>query len=189
MTAAGRHPRVGVFIHTRATSSEGFGMVELLIAMTVMAIGLLALFAMFQSSILSITRASQTSTAAALADTEMESFRAVKYETIGLDEVHVTPTDSVYQADAAFETSAADREHVATCLSNPAPCTDALPSQTLTGADGREYRVDVYVANQPVTGGSGGRDVKLVTVVVRDADEPSKTWARVASSFDESTGL
>lgn len=164
-------------------------MVELLIAMTVMAIGLLALFAMFESSILSITRASQTSTAAALADTEMEAFRAVKYETIGLDEAHVLATDGIYQGDAAYEANAADREHVLTCLSNPPPCTDAVPSQTLPGADGRDYRVDIYVVNQLVTGGSGGRDVKLVTVVVRDGDDPDQVWARVASSFDESTGL
>ena len=164
-------------------------MVELLIAMTVMAIGLLALFAMFESSILSITRASQTSTAAALADTEMEAFRAVRYETIGLDESQVLATDGTYQGDSAYDPQASNREHVLSCLTNPPPCTDSVPSQVVAGADGRGYRVDIYVVNQPVTGGSGGRDVKLVTVVVRDGDDPSQEWARVASSFDESTGL
>ena len=58
----------------RRHHESGFGMVELLIAMTVMAIGLLAVFAMFESSILSITRASTTSTTSALADAEMENY-------------------------------------------------------------------------------------------------------------------
>jgi hypothetical protein len=35
---------------------------------------------------------------------------------------------------------------------------------------------------------SGGRDVKVVTIVVRDADD-LREWARVVSSFDESTGV
>jgi len=187
MTTPVRQALVRTRMRANPTASDGFGMVELLIAMTVMAIGLLALFAMFQSSILSITRASQTSTAAALADTEMESFRAVKYEAIGLDEAHIAGTDGTYTGDPAYEANAADREHVVAC--GISPCTAAVPSQILTGADGRSYRVDVYVANQLVTGGSGGRDVKLVTVVVRDSGDPTQTWARVASSFDESTGL
>lgn len=183
MTAPVRHP----LAPARLRDQSGFGMIELLIAMTVMAIGLMALFAMFQSSILSITRASQTSTAAALADTEMENFRAIKYDAIGLDEAHIAGTDSTYQGDSAWEANAADREHVVAC--GVSPCTTAVPTQTKAGADGRNYRVDVYVVNQLVTGGSGGRDVKLVTVVVRDSDDPTRTWARVASSFDESTGL
>ncbi len=163
-------------------------MVELLIAMSVMAIGLLALFAMFESSILSITRASTTSTAAALADAEMENYRAIKHEVIGLDEADIAVTDATYTSDPAHESSAANREHVLTCTSNPPPCTNSMPTQTKTGADGKQYRVDTYIVNQQVNGGAG-RDVKLVTIVVRESADPSQIWARVASSFDESTGL
>lgn len=163
-------------------------MVELLIAMSVMAIGLLALFAMFESSILSITRASTTSTAAALADAEMENYRAIRYEVIGLDEAEVALTDGFYTGDDAYEANAVDREHVMSCLSGPPPCTDSTPSQAATGADGKQYRVDTYIVNQQVNGGVG-RDVKLVTIVVRESADPTRVWARVASSFDESTGL
>jgi hypothetical protein len=65
------------------------------------------------------------------------------------------------------------------------PCTNDVPVQTLTGADGESYRVDTYITWQAV---ASGRSVKLVTIVVRDADDVTKTWARTASSFDESTG-
>ena len=124
-------------------------MVELLIAMAVLSIGLLALFAMFQSSMLSITRASQTSTAAALADTEMEAFRAVRYEAIGLDEADIAGTNATYTSDAAYEANAADREHVDSCSSSSPPYTDSVPSQTLAGADGRNYRVDRTTGGDP----------------------------------------
>jgi hypothetical protein len=30
--------------------------------------------------------------------------------------------------------------------------------------------------------------VKLITIVVRDQAAPSRVWARVASTFDQSTG-
>ena len=60
-----------------ATSEEGFGLVELLIAMTVMSIAIFALVAGFSSSAGTLNRASKTSTAGALADKQMEAFSAV----------------------------------------------------------------------------------------------------------------
>ena len=45
--------------------------------------------------------------------------------------------------------------------------------------------MDTYVKWHSVT---GGRPLKLVTIVVRDADVTSKVWARTASAFDRSTG-
>jgi prepilin-type N-terminal cleavage/methylation domain-containing protein len=174
----------------RLRADAGFGMVELLIAMTVMAIGILALFAMFESSVLQIKRASTTSTAAALADTEMENYRAIKHNVIGLDDTAVVAADATHKGDAAFVNvtgtstpTAGARAHVVAC--GTGTCTTSVPTKTVTGADNRSYRVDTYVSWQGV---SSGRPVKLVTVVVRDNASPYRTWARVASSFDESTG-
>jgi prepilin-type N-terminal cleavage/methylation domain-containing protein len=163
----------------------GFGLVELLIAMTVLAIGILAIFAMFESGVRSIARASSVTTAAALADREMENFRAIRYDAIGLPDAQVTAAVTTYPPygdDSAFLV-ASSRVDVDAC--GTAPCTTAVPVQTVPGADGRSYRVDTYVTWQTV---GAGRGVKLVTIVVRDATNPSKVWARTASAFDESTG-
>jgi Tfp pilus assembly protein PilV len=73
----------------RAHSQGGFGMVELLAAMTVMLIGLLAVFGLFQAGIVQLRRASTATTAGAIADAEMERYRARLYETIGLDNADV----------------------------------------------------------------------------------------------------
>jgi prepilin-type N-terminal cleavage/methylation domain-containing protein len=161
----------------------GFGLVELLIAMTVLAIGILAIFAMFESGVRSIARASSVTTAAALADREMENFRAIRYDAIGLPDDQVLAAASPYSSDSAYQASASTRVVLAAC--GAAPCSTKVPVQTLAGADGRSYRVDTYVTWQTV---GTGRGVKLVTIVVRDAATPTKVWARTASAFDESTG-
>ena len=162
---------------------QGFGLIELLIAMTVLAIGILALFAMFESGIRSITRASTVTTAGALADREMENFRAIRYTAIGLPDDQVLAAPTPYTGDPAYTAVAANRVALVAC--GTSPCTMKVPVQTLSGADGRSYRVDTYITWQVV---GGGRAVKLVTIVVRDGADPTKVWARTASSFDESTG-
>ena len=167
----------------RTRGESGFGLVEILIAMTVLAVGILALFAMFESGIRQLSRASSISTASALADREMESYVAMRYDSIGLPDSLVTSAASPYSSDSAYNSNAASRVNVAAC--GTAPCTTKVPVQTLTGADNRSYRVDTYVTWDSVT---GGRNVKRVTIVVRDGSNTSKTWARTSSTFDASTG-
>jgi len=235
-------------------------MIELLIAMSILSIGILAVFALFQTGMVTIRRATTISTAAALADSEMEKFRALKYAVIGLDDSEVAAADSIYLADTAYKaettpsstlsssidatattltvasatgfptapfrvkvdsevlyvtavsgavftvtrgvdgTVAAShsggatvaqkqRAHVVSCGSGT--CTTAEPVKTVTGADGRSYRVDTYVSWQLITnsGGVAGRNTKLVTVVVRSSASPTTFYARVSSSFDEATGI
>lgn len=237
-------------------------MVELLAAMTIMVVGLLAVFGMFESGLLAIRRASTVTTAAVLADAEMERFRAIRYEALGLANSDVNAADATYKGDLAYTdvslaatTLSAAVSAVATSLTvassagfpvtngyrikidsevfvvtagagtttwtvtrganatigashasgaavnviqrvdvakcGVAPCTDLIPTKVVTGGDGRKYRVDTYatwtgVKNQ---GGTDGRAVKLMTVVVRENAAPYRVWARVASTFDESTGL
>ena len=257
-------------------------MVELVAAMTIMLVGLLAVFGLFQASIVQIRRASTATTAAALADAEMERYRARLYESIGLDNTDVAAVvadpvlGSAYTAQDAYKSDTApattlagsgitsssqetvpvasssgfpssapyivkvDSEYIligdgagtttwtvgssgrgyfgSTATSHAtgsavtriqrvnvtkcgsAPCTTSVPSKTLTGADGDQYRVDTYITWQlisNVTDGQActppacatGRPAQLVTIVVRETEAPYRTLARVSSSFDEATGL
>jgi Tfp pilus assembly protein PilV len=248
-------------------------MIELLLAMIVISVGILALFAMFNSGMVQIRRASSVSTAAALADSEIESYRALQYDAIGLVDSSVTAADSTYKGDVAYKTDApsttlagamtssqttmsvvsasgfpsapfrvkVDNEIVVvtavsgttftlddgngtgtriaqdgtaaathnsgatvtvknlvglSACASPAvlPCTDttkSVPTKTIVGADHRTYRMDTYMTwlTQSNSSGTAGRQVKLVTVVVRDNTSPYRVYARVASAFDQSTGL
>ena len=121
-------------IERRARGEAGFGMIELLAAMVVMAIGIMALFAMFESSTVQLRRAALTTTAAAIADTQMERFRAARYETIGLAADDVQAADSVYtgQSGGAYKAISSPANAVdstvvlAKCPATP--CTSTVPT-------------------------------------------------------------
>ncbi|MGH3112882.1 MAG: type IV pilus modification PilV family protein, partial [Gaiellaceae bacterium] len=143
----------------RIRDERGFGMVELLAAMTVMLVGVLAVFSLFQAGILQIRRASTATTAAALADAEMEKFRAIKYETLGLDPTQTCPSgcsgaDDVYKGDTAY---AAD-SGPATTLSGSLLST--ATTLTVTSAAGfpasAEFRVTIGSEILLVTAGGSG---------------------------------
>jgi hypothetical protein len=236
-------------------------MVELLAAMSVMVVGLLAVFTMFESGIVSIRNASHQTTAAVLADSQMEKLRALEYESIGLANAAVDAADVVYKGDIAYTVGGGATSSLASNISASAttmtvasgalfpstngfrvkieyeivrvtagaggntwtvtrgidgtaavahnagvptpivqradvnacgtpPCTTLVPTTLVTGADGRKYRLDLYSTWTEVRNSSGatGRSVKLITIVVRDQAAPYRVWARVASTFDLSTG-
>jgi Tfp pilus assembly protein PilE len=175
----------------RLRSQQGFGLIELLISMTVLNIGIFAVVAAFNSGALAIKRASEISTASVLADKQMELYRALMYTQIALDTTSVASAnaDTTYQCDSANRINQAaacggsnqQTQVQATCSTLTPQCN---PRQTVTGPDGRTYRVDTYVTSQtPPT----GREVRLVTIVVRRGSDLA-VLARVASSFDESSG-
>jgi type II secretory pathway pseudopilin PulG len=165
-----------VAISTRVREESGFGLVELLIAMTVMVVGITALVAALSSGMVALNRASRASTGAALADIQMEGYRKVKY------------TDAVLAP---------------TCSSGTSASSDCFVSSPKTGPDGRSYRIDAAIRFDCAVGTLGGtvptsatctgtgasRPAKLVTIVVYD---PSTTQAkelfRETSTFDQATG-
>jgi prepilin-type N-terminal cleavage/methylation domain-containing protein len=66
----------------RLQAEEGMTLIELLIAMTVMAIGIAALVAGFGSGLVTINRARSTSTAGSLADKQMELYRQAAFTSL-----------------------------------------------------------------------------------------------------------
>jgi type II secretory pathway pseudopilin PulG len=161
-----------------ATSEGGFGLVELLIAMTVMVIAIMAIVAAFSSGMVAVSRASRASTAATLADIQMEGYRKVKY-----DAIPACPT-----ATTSWSTD---------CLA---------VSTTKLGPDNRNYKIETFIRFDCATGtlaagtwatsptstscGSGqARPTKLMTVAVSDpSTTPAKELFRETSTFDLATG-
>lgn len=165
-------------LRVRLRSESGFGLLELLMAMVVVNIALLALVAAFAIGSDSLRRAGGVATAASLADKQLELYRALSYGSIALDSAAVGAADATYRGDAAWSAS-----EVTTTCSTPLPAQCA-PTQTVTGADGASYRVDTYVT----TTATGGRTLKRVTVVVRDGTRPATELTRQASIFDAALG-
>ena len=146
---------------SRFRDEAGFGLVELLIAMTVTSIGIVALVAGFSSGFGAINRASNGSTAGALADQQMEVFRRGAY-------------DSVASIAGATKVAADGRTYwIETVVAEVCPDETAPvgtpPSCTLSG-------------------GTVSRPVKRATVTVRDGSSTAKVLITESTTFDQSTG-
>jgi type II secretory pathway pseudopilin PulG len=169
----------------RLRAEDGWGMIELLVALTILNIGLLALVASLNSGIIAVKRASKISTAASIADTQMELYRAIKYSALALDDnTTKNLTDATYRADPVLVGDVNNSVTTTTdCGTMPNYCN---PSRITLGADRKQYRVDSYITWSTPT---SGRQLKLVTVVIREAQTPFAQLSRQQSTFDESTGL
>jgi type II secretory pathway pseudopilin PulG len=179
-------------VHLRARDESGFGMLELLMAMVMLNVGILAIVAAFSSGNAALARASRISTAGALANKQMEAYRGLRYDTIVFTttEWNAALADSTYTSDTVYQTNMANppapKALVGTVTNCPAnvPTTACDPSYTTTGADHKSYRVDTYLYYDTPP---SGNQLKTITVVVRNPDDLTRTFARVSSTFDSST--
>jgi Tfp pilus assembly protein PilV len=180
-------------VHLRARDESGFGMLELLMAMVMLNVGILAIVAAFSSGNAALSRANRISTAGTLANKQMEAYRGLKYDNIVFktSEWNSAKADSVYTADIAYTQNMLNPvsphalvPDLTNCPTN-VPANACDPSYTATGADNRSYRVDTYLYFDTP---SYGNQLKTVTVVVRNPDDLTRTYARATSTFDPSTG-
>ena len=178
-------------MHLRARDESGFGLLELLMAMVMLNVGILAIVAAFSSGNAALARASRVSTAAALANKQMEIYRGQDYDNIlfKTSEWNAALTDATYTGDSVYAsymaTPPAPKALVGTVTTCPSvvPAQACDPSFTTTGADHRSYRVDTYLYFDTP---SYGNQLKTVTVVVR-GDDNGRVYSRVTSTFDPST--
>jgi prepilin-type N-terminal cleavage/methylation domain-containing protein len=164
---------------TRLRSEEGFGLIELVMAMTVLSIAIAAQLTVFEASFTSLHRASRKGTAVMLADKQMEIYRTIAYSCVYLTS---GSGDSTYSADTAYSASQVTGTGCSPATTPPTSATTA--SQTVTGPDGLSYRIDTYIVSTTPT---GGRAMKKVTVVVRRvaAGTVGTVLARASSTFDQ----
>ena len=167
----GRLP-IGVSCACGYAQSEGFGLIELLMAMVMLNIGLLA----------SWQRSTRASFALNRAEPDHDRLGARRRADGALPRAHLhrdraRPTtlagaDNTYKCDSALggscpnSTAARSPSRARLAAAERVQCRAAQ----VTGADRKPYRVDTYITSATPT---GGRALKMVTVVVRDADNLS----------------
>jgi type II secretory pathway pseudopilin PulG len=155
-------------------------MIELVMAMIMLSIGILAIVAAFSSGSVGIRNASRVATAGAIADAQMELYRALRYDAIALDSGSLSSAnaDTSYTSDPAWSSA----QVTISCPSLPPQCR---ASRSVPGPDGATYRVDTYISYRYVSTRQG----KRVTVVVRDPSvSPPRRLISVPSTFDPATG-
>ena len=194
----------------RLRSEEGFGLIELSIAMVMLNIGILAIVAAFNSGAVALQQASLVANGTTLADTYMERYRGYRNCQIYLDTGSNggIPTTGTYATDPAYNTTQITQTYAgsgtlpATCsmataawtcptVASTAQLAVTAHSTCALGPDGRTYVVDVYIRAVTVSGGttsggtaySGGTQ-KQVTIVVRDPRHPTASLVRESTTFD-----
>lgn len=194
-------------------SDGGFGLIELLIAMVILQIALLAMIGVFGAGSVALGRASNVNTAASLADQQMELYRTMPYDAIGLD-TGGAPSTGSYVSDtnacptgqtpvcgntgprnnATVNTStwqcttSGGASYVPTYFSSGSGVSPCVAHRLASGSnspDGRSYYVDTYI--KWFAPSAAQRSVKQVTVIVRDGTS-ARTYAREITTFDCSTG-
>jgi Tfp pilus assembly protein PilV len=180
-------------VKSRACGQDGFGLIELLIAMVMLNVGILAIVAAFNSGIVSLARTSHIGTATALADQQMELYRGQTYSCIYLSSGTI-PGSGLYVTEgtaegfySASQITTPQGAGTPTCPSPDATATDA--QRIITGPDHHKYEIDTYIVTCAVgsCAPAGARAELLVSVAVRDG-LTGHTWAREQSKFDQSTG-
>jgi len=168
-------------VRANLRNEDGFGLIELLLAIVILNVGILALVAAFNSGALAIQRASQTATAATLTEKQMELYRAQIYANVALDAASTTTAsgNTTYAGDTAYNATQVTKA----CTGSPV-ANECNPMRTVTGPDDVSYRVDTYIVSFTP---ANGRPVKRVTVVARHSTS-LRTLARLTSTFDEATG-
>ena len=142
-----------------------------------LSIGLLAVVAAFSSGIISLNRASRITTAAVLADGQMELYRALTYDAIRLEPTSI-PATAPYNTDLAYSAS----QVTGTCAGPPPECN---ASRQATGADNKSYRIDTYIVSVTPDGRPAGEEGDRGRPRLQ---QPDVTYARQISTFDQSTG-
>jgi Tfp pilus assembly protein PilV len=194
-------------------NEDGFGLIELLIAMVILQIALLAIIGAFGAGAAALGRASKLNTASVIADQQMELYRSMPYDAIGLDTAGA-PTTGTYVGNTSFcpaaqtpacnNTAPRNNAGVSTwsCTAtsgttsvavyftangiNPCVAHRLMSSATSPPSpDGLSYYVDTYISlGAPI---AASRASKQVSVVVRYGAGAAPLATQV-STFDCSTG-
>jgi Tfp pilus assembly protein PilV len=192
-------------MRARLRDEAGMGLIELLSAMAVLSIALLALMASFDTAALSLHLSAQKTIAAKLANKQLELYSALPFDSIALDE---TTTDNVGDsANGAYDSLYNDNAILAgdvyidpltdleaqypsgtvndVTISGCGSSAQCLPVQSqVTGTDNHKYRIETFIRDRSDITGIG-RAMRIVTVIVRDDTASSKPeLVRLTAAFD-----
>lgn len=160
-------------------------LVELLIAMSFLAVAVAALIGVFASTQISLRNAGIEGTALTLAESQIEVYKTMAYAEMAISSATIPGgSDSYVTANSLDATMPVASGQFTGGTSTAGACTNVTTlvadcaTQTITGPDNRAYRVDTYVHEA-----SG---LKNVTVVTRQVVAGVAGWirARATTAFD-----
>jgi Tfp pilus assembly protein PilE len=177
---------------TRLRDERGMGLIELVAAMVVITIALLALMASYDQAFFSLHAAARKTAAASLAETQLELYGSIyvpakvtttvtgtttttsttpsTFSSVGLSSSLVTTakaSDAFYATDETSLTPAGTTEVTnASCTTTDAQC---MPVQaSVKGSDGKNYRIETFIRDISQTLTCQGQTTTCGTTTERD---------------------
>jgi Tfp pilus assembly protein PilE len=139
----------------RLRGEDGFGLIELSMAMVMLNVGILAVVAAFNSGAVALRRSSLVANATVVADQQMEAFRRMRNCEIGLQSQSMPSSTSSYAADTTAFAAAGSYYSSSTAAASQLWVTDYLPTS------GQSTYVTTWESNHsPV---SSSRDTTSLT--------------------------
>lgn len=181
-----RRPRVAR-MRSRAACESGVMLLELLMAMTILAIAVGAFMSLYASSAVSLRTASVSGNALMLVQRQMETYRTLIYADLGVSAATVPAGGTTYftarpsAVPSGFTNINAGATTSAECVA-PVDPLSGCARQTITGPDNRSYILDSYVIAQTPSGGRAGRQISVVARL--SSDTAGAIRAQVTSAFD-----
>ena len=146
-------------------ADSGIGLIELLIALTILTIGIAATTAVFASSLLDLRHSSKEGTAITLADRQLESYRAMPYNCL--------PTTSSWTAPSG-------------CLTPTGFPNPYAASQTTTSAESPDHRI--YIVTTALSNPSAGTTQISVNVAWQGGDNFATETSYFSSNGTSGSG-
>jgi type II secretory pathway pseudopilin PulG len=177
-------------MRARLQDESGFSIVELVVAVMVITVALLAIAAGFETAAVSVHAAAKKTVAAKLANAQIERYAALAFTSIGLDATTLTNTktsgnpsySSTYVSDetALNAVTGGTDVSISGCGSTAAQC---LPVQTVTGTDNKSYKLETFIRDVV---SFGTWTERIVTVIVRNPNvSGTPEIFRLTSGFDK----
>jgi Tfp pilus assembly protein PilV len=164
----------------------GILMIEMLTAMTILAVSMAAVLTIFTAAMISLGRGAQRGTATVLVDRELEMLHRYSWQFVRLD--HAATRPPIYVANAPAGTFVLDNSSTEkTCdadatfpLLGKMPCQlpiqvvstkcpahpESSTTQGLCSADGKKYLVYTYIVYGKTSTGADNPDLKVVKIMV-----------------------
>lgn len=171
-------------MRTRLHDERGQGLIELVVAMVVITVAVLALMAAYDEGFISLHKSARTNAAATLAETQLELYSSLPYTGVGLDSTQLATakaSDSTYLSDHNNLNPTGPDVTISSCGTT----ANCLPVQSPTGSDGRSYKVETFIQTVTQNAPSGSTQERVVTVIVRDPQQSGTPIVYEASAaFD-----
>ena len=162
-------------MRTRLRNEDGFLLIELIAAMVIITVALLALLGAYDETTFSLRSGAKDSSASLIGNNQLELLASLPYANLGWYSASTVTTAESSWADystdeAALNSLVSGTDYIGGACTASSSLAQCKPVQQVTGSDGNKYELETFIrtVSNPNKPSSVTWNEKVVTVIVRD---------------------